>query len=159
MVEIVPMIGVQTIGVAIVGERVISMSKAARRRPTPGEWLWYALGGRLSPRLYDWVRRDLTGRTWIARHLCRALAQWAVPALPLLLLLPGPLGLRLGASLMGLIVALYYSASYLQEIRSARLVRHGWPANLGIELKARREAATRQAAAEAYAAAWRVPTS
>jgi hypothetical protein len=112
-----------------------------------------ALGARLS----EWVRRDLTGSTAWARHVCRALVQCAVPAALLVLLLPGPLGLRFGTAMLGVIVALYYSTTYLQQILTGRLVKHGWPADLGVVAKERREADVRRAADAAYAAAWRTP--
>lgn len=129
----------------------------ARRRPTPFEWLWYAFGGRLSSRLNDWVRRDLIGRTWVLRHVCRAMIQCAVPVVLLIVLLPGPIGIRIGTAMLGVIVAVYYSTTYVQQIRSSRLVRHGWPADLGLAETARREADARRAADDAYDAAWRTP--
>ena len=134
------------------------MSSTARRRPTPFEWLWYAFGGRLSVRLRDWVRADLTGRTWVLRHVCRTLVQSAVPVVLLLTLLPGPIAVRVGTAMLGVIVAVYYSTTYVQQIRMGRLIKHGWPADLGIIESQRRDADVRRAADEAYAAAWRTPS-
>ena len=46
-------------------------------RPNPAQWVWYALGGGLPRRLAPWVLADVTRRTWVARHLVRALVQLA----------------------------------------------------------------------------------
>ena len=135
------------------------MTRGERRRPTPFEWVWYAFGGRLHHRLANWVRRDLTGPTAAARHVTRALVQCAVPAALLVVLLPGPLGLRFGTAMIGVIVALYYSTTYLQQILASRLVKHGWPADLAVITKDQREADGRRAADAAYAATWRTPAS
>jgi hypothetical protein len=94
----------------------------------------------------------------VARHVGRALVQCAIPAALLVVLLPGPLGLRLATAALGVIVALYYSATYAEQLRAHRLVRYGWPADLGVTEQARRAAAGQRAADEAYAAAWRTPT-
>jgi uncharacterized protein DUF5313 len=131
------------------------MTRTQRRRPTPFEWVWYAFGGRLSPRLHDWVRHDLTGRTWVARHISRALVQCAVPATLLVVLLPGPLGIRLGTAMLGVIVALYYLTTYVPQIIAGRLIKHGWPADLGQVTRAQRAAVAQRTADAAYGAAWR----
>jgi hypothetical protein len=128
------------------------------RRPTPVEWLWYAMGGRLRGGLAEWVRHDLTCRAWVARHLGRVAAQCALPAVLLLAFLPGALGLRVGTVLLGVIVAVYYSVSYVEQIRASRLVRHGWPADLGRVEQERRTRAARSATEAAYAATWRTPS-
>jgi hypothetical protein len=132
------------------------MTTGTRRRPTPFEWLWYAFGGRLGTGLRDWVRRDLTGRSWVVRHVCRALVQCAIPAAALIVWLPGPLTVRLGTAALGVIVALYYSTTYVQQIRTNRLIKYGWPGELGMTEQADREAGARDETERAYAAAWRV---
>lgn len=88
----------------------------------------WALGARLPVRYREWVARDLTGDGWERRHFTRTLVQWA-PSL-LLLLLPGPVWLRVLLPLLVLIGSLYVSASYLQETRTHRLARHGLPVEL-----------------------------
>ncbi len=88
----------------------------------------WAFGARLPLRYRDWVRRDLTGDGWERRHVTRTLVQWT-PSL-LLLLLPGPWLLRASLPLLVLIGSLYVSASYLQETRVHRLLRHGLPTEL-----------------------------
>ena len=109
-------------------------------RPNPLQWLWYAYGGRLPSRLREWVLYDTTSRTWALRHLSRTLAQCA-PSL-LLVLLPGPVWLRLTLPLMVLLGALYTSVSYIEETTEHRLAKHGYPLGMGREVRrARREVA------------------
>lgn len=110
------------------------------RRPNPAQWLWYAYGGGLAPHLREWVIFDVTCRTWVLRHLSRTFAQW-LPCL-LLVLVPGPLWLRLCMPLLVLIGALYASACYIEETCEHRLAKHGYPLGMARELRhARREMA------------------
>ena len=79
---------------------------ARRSRPTvvpcdrsdrPLQWVWYALGGGLPRDLSPWVLADTTGRTWIVRHLVRAVVQM-VPVVALCLFaVPVPLAYRVSA--------------------------------------------------------------
>lgn len=110
-------------------------------RPNPLQWVWYAFGGKLPDHLAEWVLHDLTTRTWVLRHLSRTLAQCA-PTL-LLLLLPGPLSLRLSLPLLVLIGALYVSASYLEETTEHRALKHGFTPGLAKHLRAARVATAR----------------
>jgi len=107
-------------------------------RPNPLQWLWYAYGGRLPAHLQEWVLHDATCRTWALRHFSRALAQWAPTCL--LVLLPGPLSLRLSLPLLVLIGALYASASFIDETTEHRVAKHGYPLGMAREMRlARRE--------------------
>jgi hypothetical protein len=96
------------------------------RADNPGvlRWLYYAYGGGLPPRYAQWVLHDLTCRTWLLRHLSRALAQCA-PSL-LLLLLPGPLSLRLYMLALVFLGGIFISLSFAWEARNQRLYRHGF---------------------------------
>lgn len=102
-------------------------------RPNALQWLWYAYGGRLPGHLREWVLHDITCRSWVLRHLSRTLAQWA-PSL-LLVLLPGPLWLRLSLPLLVLVGALYASVSYIEETGEHRLGKHGYPLGMGREMR------------------------
>lgn len=105
----------------------------ALTRPNPLQWVWYAYGGGLPPELREWVLRDLTCRTWVFRHFARTLVQW-MPSL-LLILLPGPLSLRLSLPLVVLFGALYVSASYIEETAEHRLAKHGFPLGMAKEMR------------------------
>jgi len=105
-----------------------------------GRWLWYALTGRLIPRYHAWAFRDLTCRTWPLRHLARLL----VPAVPvaalLIVLLPGPMSVRITAAVTGMVIGLLYSFVFLHESTDRRAVKLGYPS--GAVEAARRDRAT-----------------
>jgi hypothetical protein len=110
----------------------------ARTRPTPIQWVWYALGGRLPRELSPWVLHDTTARTWIWRHVARALVQM----LPLLVLcvvaVPVPLAYRLSAALGGLLLGLLFSFAFMTETIEHRAVKAGYPQGTPGRLRAER---------------------
>jgi hypothetical protein len=99
----------------------------SRRRPTPLQWVWYALGGGLPRELSPWVLADTTGRTWIVRHLLRAVVQ----VLPVLILcvfvVPVPLAYRLSAAVGGLLLGLFFSMAFMTETIEHRVTKAGYP--------------------------------
>ena len=128
-------------------------------RPGPLRWLWYAFGGSLPARYSGWVYRDATSRTWVLRHVLRALVQLAVPIAVVLLVLPGPFWIRAMAAVGGVLLGLIFSFAYMTETVEHRLVRAGYPAGAAAEAHQRaaqerdqdrsvrvREAAERRAA-------------
>lgn len=81
------------------------MSDDQRRRPDPVRWIWYTFGGALGPRYHQWVLHD-------------ALAQ--VPPLGALVILVLGFGWITCAALIGgLVMALIYSAAYIDQTRRA----------------------------------------
>lgn len=96
------------------------------RADNPGvfRWLYYAFGGGLPASNAQWVLHDLTCRTWLLRHLMRALVQCS-PSL-LLLLLPGPLSLRLYLPALVFLGGVFISLSFAWEARNQRLYKHGF---------------------------------
>lgn len=93
-------------------------------RPGPFRWVAYAYGARLPVRYSDWVLNDLTARTWFVRQLARTTVQ-CLPAL-LLLLLPGPMGLRIALPLFVLVSAMFMAAIFSPMLREKRLYQHGF---------------------------------
>ncbi|GAB2740806.1 hypothetical protein GCM10027174_12810 [Salinifilum aidingensis] len=93
-------------------------------RPNPALWVWYAFGGRLPERFHEWVLHDVTCRTWVLRHLGRGLVQLS-PGL-LFLLVPGPLWIKGMALLGGVILALWFSAAYMEHTIEHRVHKHGY---------------------------------
>lgn len=93
-------------------------------RPGPFRWVAYAYGARLPVRYSDWVLNDLTARTWFVRQLARTTVQ-CLPAL-LLLLLPGPTGLRIALPLFVLVSAMFMAAIFSPMLREKRLYQHGF---------------------------------
>ena len=110
----------------------------ARRRPNPAQWLWYALGGGLPRELSPWVLADTTGRTWIVRHVARAVVQM----LPLVVLcvsvVPVPLAYRLSAAVGGLLLGLLFSFAFMTETIEHRVAKAGYPPGTAARLRAQR---------------------
>ena len=107
-------------------------------RPNPVQWLWYALGGGLPRRLSPWVLADTTGRTWILRHMLRAVVQVA-PVMALCLLVPPvSLAYRLSAAFGGLMIALIFSMAFMTETIEHRAAKAGYPPGTAARVRAER---------------------
>jgi hypothetical protein len=96
-------------------------------RPNPLRWVLYAFGAGLPARHRSWVLHDVTTGTWVLRHAARTLVQLAVPVLLIVLFVPGPLGLRLGMALIGVILGLAFSLAYMTETVENRVGKAGYP--------------------------------
>ena len=114
-----------------------------RERPNPAQWVWYALGGGLPRELSPWVLADTTGRTWIWRHLARAVVQ-LLPVLVLCLVaVPVPLAYRLSAAAGGLLLGLMFSTAFMTETIEHRAAKAGYPPGTAARLRAERAERTR----------------
>ena len=111
-------------------------------RPNPAQWLWYAYGGGLPRSLSAWVLEDTTRRSWVARHLARAVVQLAPVVALCLLVPPVDFGVRLTAAGGGLVIGLLFSCAYMTETTEHRAVKAGWPA--GTTAQRREERAERE---------------
>jgi hypothetical protein len=129
----------------------------AVRRPDPARWLWYAYGGGLPERFAPWVLHDTTCRTWVVRHVIRAVVQIAPIVIAIIVFVPGPIWLRVACALGGTIMGLIFSISYAHETAEHRLVKAGYPPGTGPATRAERTADKDAAAAERYAARYRNP--
>jgi hypothetical protein len=108
------------------------------QRPNPAQWVWYALGGSLPRHLSPWVLADVTGRTWIVRHLLRSVVQ-VVPIMALCLVVPPvPLAYRLSAAFGGLAIALMFSVAFMTETIEHRARKAGYPPGAAAQLRAER---------------------
>jgi Family of unknown function (DUF5313) len=110
------------------------------RYPDPIHWLWYAMGGRLPAAFRQWVLHDVTCRTWPLRHLLRLLVQLLPIGLLLLLLIPGPLWVRVMAVLGGSVVGLLYSFVFLYEATEQRACKAGYPHGTAARVREERRA-------------------
>jgi hypothetical protein len=119
-------------------------------RPNPLRWLWYAVGGRLPDRYREWVLYDLTSRTWVFRHLARALVQHSVWLL--VLLLPIPLSLRLWMIAVAVSVGIFFSLSFMEDASERRLIKHGFPVGLNRRIREESEGPQRAELAAMYTA-------
>lgn len=103
---------------------------SASQHPNPLRWLGYALGARLPERFHDWVYEDLTGRDWRIREAGRIML-FAVVPITVLLLLPGPLEIRIYAAAFVFIGPLFVGLAYGDELRDHRLRQHGMKPPMG----------------------------
>jgi hypothetical protein len=102
------------------------------------QWLWYAFGGGLPRSLSDWVLADTTGRTWVWRHLARALVQLTPVVVLCLFVPPVDLAVRLSAAAGGALIGLLFSVAYMTETTEHRAVKAGWPPGTTAEARAER---------------------
>jgi hypothetical protein len=110
----------------------------SRRRPSPLQWVWYALGGGLPRELSPWVLADTTGRTWVVRHLLRAVVQ-LLPVMALcVLVVPVPLAYRLSAAVGGLLLGLFFSMAFMTETIEHRVSKAGYPPGTAGRVRAER---------------------
>jgi hypothetical protein len=107
-------------------------------RPNPLQWVWYALGGGLPHELSPWVLADTTGRTWILRHIARAVVQM-LPVVVLCLLVPVPLAYRISAAVGGLLLGLLFSTAFMTETIEHRVSKAGYPPGTAARVRAERQ--------------------
>jgi hypothetical protein len=109
-----------------------------RQRPNPLQWVWYALGGGLPRELSPWVLADTTGRTWIWRHLARAVVQVLPLVVLCLVVVPVPLAYRVSAAAGGLLLAVIFSIAFMTETIEHRVTKAGYPPGTAARLRAER---------------------
>jgi hypothetical protein len=115
-------------------------TSASQRRPGPVRWFWYALGGRLPASYREWVLHDVTCRTWPLRHLLRLLVQVVPVAVVLVVLIPGPMSVRLMAAVGGSLVGLLYSFVFLYEATENRACKAGYDHGTAARVREERHA-------------------
>ena len=109
-----------------------------RERPNPAQWVWYALGGGLPRELSPWVLADTTRRTWILRHLARALVQLLPVLILCIVAVPVPLSYRISAAAGGLLLGLLFSIAFMTETIEHRASKAGYPPGTAGRLRAER---------------------
>lgn len=97
------------------------------RRPGPIRWLGYAFGATLPREFDEWVYRDTTSRTWVLRHLGRALVQLAPILLVVLVFVPGPFWIRGVGAIAATAMGLLFCFAYMVETTDRRLTKAGFP--------------------------------
>jgi hypothetical protein len=108
-----------------------------RRRPSVAQWIWYAFGGGLPRSLAPWVLYDTTARTWVWRHLARAVVQ-VLPVIVGCLLVPVPFGYRVSAAAGGLVIALIFSVAFMTETTEHRVAKAGYEAGTAARVREQR---------------------
>ena len=82
---------------------------------------------------------DTTGRTWIVRHLVRAVVQ-VLPVMVLCLVVPPvPLAYRLSAAFGGLLLGLMFSIAFMTETIEHRAAKAGYPPGTAARRRAERQ--------------------
>jgi hypothetical protein len=125
------------------------------KRPGPLRWLWYAFGGGLPARYRAWVLHDASCDTWMLRHFIRAFVQMSLVAVPVVILVPGPVWIRLAAILLGWLVGLQYAMYFVDGSVERRVRRAGYPPGAAQAAREELHADERAAAAARYAARYR----
>ena len=109
------------------------------QRPNPLQWVWYAFGGGLPRRLSPWVLADTTGRTWIWRHVARAVVQMLPLVALCLLVVPVPFAYRFAAATGGLFLGLMFSMAFMTETIEHRAAKAGYPPGTAGRVRAERQ--------------------
>lgn len=115
----------------------------AQRRPSVRQWIWYAFGGGLPPRLSQWVLRDNTAPLWWLRHFARSTLQMAIPVLLVAVLLPD------GWDVKGYVIAFAVLAGYLCSgfvmwgVTEHRVVKAGFATGVAEQVREERGARRR----------------
>jgi hypothetical protein len=85
------------------------------------------------------VLADTTGRTWILRHLLRAVVQMLPLVALCLLVVPVPLAYRLSAAAGGLLLGLLFSMAFMTETIEHRVSKAGYPPGTAGRMRAERQ--------------------
>lgn len=93
-------------------------------KPTIRQRIAYDLGRTLPPEFNEWVQHDLVGHGATERYLVRFV--WPIiPFFVLVLLLPGPILLKVGMIVMMLVPLVIFTVALSYVWRRYRLARHG----------------------------------
>ncbi|MDJ0394230.1 DUF5313 family protein [Rhodococcus sp. G-MC3] len=107
-----------------------------RTRPGVTQWLGYVILGRTLPTsMQGWVRNDLVGTGAVWRHMLRSLLPFTPIFIAFLVLFPGALWLRGAMVLLSVLLALFYTAAFMELNSARRLELHGLPKDLQSDRK------------------------
>ncbi|WP_375498640.1 DUF5313 family protein [uncultured Jatrophihabitans sp.] len=118
--------------------RSLDIDPVLRKRPNPLRWLLYAFWGPLPERFQIWVLYDGTCSTWVLRHVSRLLIVASLPVAAVIVFLPGPLHVRVLTAVVAGLGGFLFAVVWVNEATDLRLVRAGWYAEVGPELRKRR---------------------
>ncbi|MGA9870005.1 MAG: DUF5313 family protein [Rhodococcus sp. (in: high G+C Gram-positive bacteria)] len=113
------------------------MTDRGTTRPNFRQWLGYIVGRKLPPSMQEWVKNDLTGKGAVPRHICRSMIPFTPIFIGFFVLFPGALWLRGSMVLLSLLLALFYTAAFMELNRARRLELHGLPSDLQSDRKRR----------------------
>ncbi len=108
------------------------------------------MGGGLPRDLSPWVLADTTRRTWIWRHLTRAVVQMLPVVALCLFAVPVPFAYRVSAAVGGLLIGLMFSIAFMTETIEHRAAKAGYPPGTAARLRAERAERDRLERRSAY---------
>ena len=106
-------------------------------RPGPLRWLAYVYGAGLPPEHRTWVLHDVTTRTWILRHVLRAVIQFLPFAIVIYLVLPVDKTITLTGIVMGLVIGVIFSTAWVEGNAEHRAIKAGYPEGYAMEVRRR----------------------
>jgi len=115
------------------------------QRPGPFRWIAYCFGAGLPQRYSQWVLYDVTGPTWVIRHVVRVLVQLTIPVVAVLVFIPAPLWVRVLTVIAAAGPTLLFTLGYIVETTEHRLVKAGFPSGVAEAARAARKAKAQQA--------------
>jgi hypothetical protein len=114
-------------------------------RPGLLRWLKYAAGGSLPAEYDEWVFHDTTSRTWVLRHLGRAILQLAPVVTLVLVFVPGPFWIRAVGVVAATAMGLLFCLAYMVETTDRRLTNAGYAPGAAEQVRSARSNAARKA--------------
>jgi hypothetical protein len=103
----------------------------------------YAFGAALPSEFDEWVLRDTTSRTWVIRHLVRALVQLSPVLAAVLIFVPGPFWIRGVGAIGATAMAILFCFAYMVETTDRRLTKAGYPSGIAEEIRRDRSSTAR----------------
>lgn len=108
------------------------------KRPGVGRWIWYAFGGGLPSAYRMWVLHDMTCRTWVLRHVARALVQLAIPVALALIFIPASMPIRVLTVITAGGPSVLLMTLNITAMSEHRLIKAGYPPTIAEEIRAAR---------------------
>jgi hypothetical protein len=107
-------------------------------RPGPLRWVWYAFGGGLPPKYSSWVLHDMTGRTWVLRHVLRAFVQLAIPVVLALIFIPASMPIRVLTVITAGGPSVLLMTLNITAMSEHRLIKAGYRPTIAEDIRAKR---------------------
>jgi hypothetical protein len=115
-------------------------------RPGPMRWLWYAFGGGLPERYHTWVLHDMTCRTWVLRHILRALIQLSIPITLALIFIPASMPIRVLTVITAGGPSVLLMTLNITAMSEHRLIKAGYRPAIAEEIRSKRSVETQASA-------------
>jgi hypothetical protein len=114
-------------------------------RPSPLQWLRYALLGSVPAKNRAWVLHDVTCSTWALRHAARYFALVTPLIIAVMIFLPAALSLRVEACFTAAASVLIGYMCFATESLERRAQKAGYPHGIAAQLREHRANETQRA--------------